>query len=365
MFGLNDVSTILQIVWIILFILIITGLNQRIQMKLWILEIRFKLNSIRGILEEDKSRVRGMLRNLGVEVPEAILIRVLEFFTIEPVEIEPTDIIKRMDHLLRTTENTVRGILENTLPSLNKYERSLVETSLSIVAVLNVIYKIVKHYLILGEKENNFILIMQLQYLMPQIMRIVQTYHEALDSFMHGRPIGDGAGPLVIYNLLEKSVIKSRKVMDETSVIEAVYKDRRIIVVKAEGPGSNVGHPGAVVSKVIEDLRGGVDLVITIDAALKLEGEESGLIAEGVGAAIGDPGPEKISIERAVTKYNIPLRALIIKMDLKEAITTMKKEIFDSCERALLHLEKVIEENTLPNATIVIAGIGNTMGIPG
>lgn len=362
---MNDYSGIIQVIWIILFILLITGLNQRIQLKIWIFDIKTKLNMVQSIIEEDKARIRAMLRNLGVEIPEVVIDRLIEFFTIEPVEIEPVDIIKRMDHLLRTTENTVKRIIEGVLPSIGKHERSLIESSISIVAALNLIYKIVRHYLLLGEKENNFILIMQLEYLMPQIMRIVQIYHEALDSFTQGRPIGDGAGPLVVYNLLERSEVKSRRVIDETSVIEAFYKGRRLFLVKAEGPGSNVGHPGAVISKVIEELRGNVDLVITIDAALKLEGEETGTISEGVGAAIGDPGPEKIAIERATAKYNIPLRALVIKMDLREAVTTMRKQIYEACERALLHIEKIIEENTQPNSTILIAGIGNTMGIPG
>ncbi len=54
-----------------------------------------------------------------------------------------------------------------------------------------------------------------------------------------------------------------------------------------------------------------------------------------------------------------------MKMDMKEAITTMKKEIVEACERALNHIERIIEENTPQNATVIIAGIGNTMGIPG
>jgi Uncharacterized protein conserved in archaea len=360
-----DVSTIIQLIWILLFILLITGLNQRIQLKLWVFDIRTKLNTIRSLLEEDKAKTRGMLRNLGVEVPEAIIERVIEFFTIEPVEIEPVDIIKRMDHLLRTTEASVRKIVSNHLPSLGRHELSLIESSLSIVAALNIVYKVIRHYLLTGERENNFILIMQLEYLMPQVMRIAYTYHEALDSFMYGKPVGDGAGALVVYNLIERSEVKSRRVVDDTSVVEAYYKGRRLILVKAEGPGSNVGHPGAVISRIVEDLKGSINLIVTIDASLKLEGEETGSISEGVGAAIGDPGPEKIAIERAATKYNIPLRALVVKMDLKEAITTMRKDIVEACERASILIERMIEELTPPNATIVIAGIGNTMGIPG
>ena len=37
-------------------------------------------------------------------------------------------------------------------------------------------------------------------------------------------------------------------------------------------------------------------MIITIDAALKLEGEDTGEVAEGIGAAIGGPGIERYKI---------------------------------------------------------------------
>jgi len=362
---LLDTGVLVQLIWLALFILLITGLYQRIQLKLWILELKTKLSVIKSILEEDKQKVRNILHGLGSSNPEVLINRITEAFFIEPVEIEPTDIIKRLDHLIRVYENHTRSIVAEALPKLSKHERSLIESSLAIVAALNYIYKIVRHYILIGEKENNYILIMQLQYLMPQILKIVQTYHEALTPFTQGMPIGDSVGPLIAYMLAEKGEVRSRRVVDDTSVFEVFYKERRILLVKAEGPGSNVGHPGAVINKLVEELRGAVDLIVTIDAALKLEGEEVGSVAEGYGAAIGDPGPEKIAIERAAAKYNIPLRAIVIKMDLRDAITVMKKEVFEAAERTLLYLEKLIEEHTKPNATVIVACIGNTIGVPG
>ncbi|MCY0867986.1 MAG: DUF1512 domain-containing protein [Desulfurococcus sp.] len=361
----DTLSLIVQIAWLILFVLILTGFNQKIQMKIWVADIRMKLNFIRSIVEEDRRKVRSMLMNLGLQAPEVLVDRLMEFFTIDPVAVEPVDIIKRMDHLIRTSDSTVKGLVESNLKHIGRYERSLVETSIMIVGALYMLYKVVRHYLLIGEKENNWVLIMQLQMLMPQILRYVNAYHEAFEAFSTGKPIGDGVGPLIAYRLIEMGEKVSSKVLDETSVSEIRYKDRRIFVVKAEGPGSNVGHPGAVISKLVEELNGGVDLIITVDAALKLEGEATGSLAEGVGAAIGDPGPEKIAIERAASKYGIPLRALVVKMELREAITTMRKEIFDSVEAALKYIDKLIEENTKPNSTVLVAGIGNTMGIPG
>ncbi len=358
-------SLIVQIFWLLFFILLFTGANQKIQMKLWSMDIRNKLRIIYKYFTDDEDRIKNLLKNLGVASPELLFKRVLDFFTIQPVDIEPTDIIKRLDHLLRTSDKSFRRLVASHLPGIDRYERSLIETSLSIVAALYMVYKIIRHYLLLGEKENNWILLMQLELVMPQIMRIVETYHKALDAFTTGKPIGDGVGPLVAYRLIESGEVVSRRIVEETSITELRLDDRRYIVIKAEGPGSNVGHPGAVLADVIEDLKGGVDLVVTIDAALKLEGEENGEIAEGVGAAIGDPGPEKIAIERATTKYGIPLRAVIVKMGLAEAIQGMRKEIYEAGERTVEYIRRLVKELTPINSTVVIAGIGNTMGIPG
>ncbi|WP_440060127.1 DUF1512 domain-containing protein [Thermogladius sp. 4427co] len=364
MMNSDTISLITQIIWLIIFVMLLTGLNQKIQMKIWAMDIRNKLSVIKRVIDEDRARVEKMISNFGNPSPSLLLNRFLDFFTIEPVSIEPTDIIRRLDHLIRTGESTFKKAVENAFPSIGKFERSLVETSIEILAGLNTIYKVVRHYLLTGERENNWILLMQLELLMPTIMRYVETYHMALDPFTTGKPIGDSAGPLVVYNLLEKSSIVSKNVIDDTTIVEAWLEGRRVFFVKAEGPGSNVGHPGSVINKLVEDLKGNVDLIITIDAALKLEGEETGSTAEGVGAAIGDPGPEKIAIERAAAKYNIPLRAIIIKMDYREALTTMKKEVFEATVRTSEYVLKLLREETKPNSTIIIAGIGNSIGVP-
>jgi hypothetical protein len=229
-------SLVIQIFWIIFFIMIFTGANQRIQMKLWSMDIRNKLNYIKRIVDEDKAKISQYMRNMGLKNPDIVLRRALDFFTIEPVSIEPTDIIKRIDHLIRTSDESFRKIVKEALPGLGRYERSLVETSISIVAALHMVFKIIRHYLLTGEKENNWILIMQLELLMPQIMKLVNTYHKALDSFTTGKPVGDGVGPLVAYRLIESGTLVSKKVIDETSVYEIKLDDRRYYIVKAEGP---------------------------------------------------------------------------------------------------------------------------------
>jgi len=100
-----------------------------------------------------------------------------------------------------------------------------------------------------------------------------------------------------------------------------------------------------------------------IDAALKLEGEKPGEVAEGVGAAISGPGTEQYKIEESVLKYKIPINAVVIKQDIGDAVSPMRKEIFEAAEVALDRVRRVIKERTKEGDTVIIAGIGNTIGV--
>ncbi|PNV81047.1 MAG: DUF1512 domain-containing protein, partial [Fervidicoccus sp.] len=76
----------------------------------------------------------------------------------------------------------------------------------------------------------------------------------------------------------------------------------------------------------------------------------------------GDPGPEKIRIERAASAYGIPLHAVIVKMGMEEAILTMKKEISDAVEKAIENVKELVKR--VPEGqSVIIAGIGNSVGI--
>ena len=102
--------------------------------------------------------------------------------------------------------------------------------------------------------------------------------------------------------------------------------------------------------------------IITIDASLKLEGEKTGSVAEGVGVAVGGLGVDKAYIENIATKKRIPLDSIIIKMSQEEAIMPMKKEIFNSLGR----IKEIIEDNiklTREKGVILIVGVGNSCGI--
>ena len=100
-----------------------------------------------------------------------------------------------------------------------------------------------------------------------------------------------------------------------------------------------------------------------VDAALKMEGEDSASIARGFGAAIGGIGTEKFQIEAIATTNQIPVFSIIVKQSVKEAITLMSKEIADQADNVRSQVYEMILENTTQGQSVVIIGVGNTAGV--
>ena len=64
------------------------------------------------------------------------------------------------------------------------------------------------------------------------------------------------------------------------------------------------------------------------------------------------------------TKNNIPVFSIVVKQSVKEAITLMTKEIADKADETRSQVYEMIEENTTKGQSIVIIGVGNTVGVP-
>ena len=154
---------------------------------------------------------------------------------------------------------------------------------------------------------------------------------------------------------------KKENVAFETVSSKKTFEDRDLILLKAEGPNATVGHPGDGFEKIITSKK--PDLVIMIDASLKLEGEDSASIAKGFGAAIGGIGTERFKIEEIATKNNIPILALVIKQSIYEAITLMTDDIANQAETVKEELLQMIRENTQSGQSILVIGVGNTIGV--
>jgi len=106
-----------------------------------------------------------------------------------------------------------------------------------------------------------------------------------------------------------------------------------------------------------------VSLVVMVDAGLKLEGEDSGYVMEGVGAAIGGVGVERFKIEELATKHDVPVYAMIVRQSMKEVLSPMTDVLINSVDEVVKRLGRVIRERTKEGDTVLVVGVGNTIGI--
>jgi hypothetical protein len=155
----------------------------------------------------------------------------------------------------------------------------------------------------------------------------------------------------------------TRKVAKDCVVAEVPIEGRTALIIKAEGPGGNVGKPGDAIETVIEENGGKIANLIMIDAGLKLEGELVGEISEGIGAAIGGPGVDAFKIEEKIAKYHIPINAVIVKEDIGDAVSTMRKEVHDAADKVIERVKAVILEQTKEGDKVIIVGVGNSIGV--
>ena len=67
--------------------------------------------------------------------------------------------------------------------------------------------------------------------------------------------------------------------------------------------------------------------------------------------------------EEAIAEYHIPIYAVIVKEDIGDAVSVMRKEISDSVDKVLERVKTVTLERTKEGDKIIIVGVGNTIGI--
>jgi len=357
--GINNIVNILFVVSFLAFMVF----GQQIQSRIALMQIDGAVRRLENMRNDAKSLTIKTLREVGKskDDPTPSLNSLLEQFLISPVDMDPAGIVKKFDHLLDVRESKFKADVARIAPEATPPQVNNLENLVEAAWALNFMYKIVRHLYLLGKKTYSIFVIFQLQAFLPLIMQEAEAYQEATKAFSEGHPIGDGAGALVASKLMRNSQV--RKVEKDMVAGETVIEGRRVIALKAEGPGGNVGKPGDAIRQILEENNGKASMIIMVDAALKLEGEKTGEVTEGIGAAIGGIGTERYKIEEEATKFGIPVYAIVIKQSILEAVTTMKKEIAEATEPVLELIKRLILDRTKEGELVIIAGIGNTAGI--
>jgi len=360
--GDSSIGWIMNVLFYVIFVVFIFY-GSRIQTYVMIREVEGSLYKLKYIKEEGRKMAVETIKEIGKPQtdPTAKVDRFLEYFTIAPQTLDPAGVVWKLEHILDVRDERLKDEVKLMAPAADETQANNLENTLEAAMALNFIYKVIRHFYLLGKKTLSLYIIMQIQMILPMIMREAEAYASALKAFAFGQPIGDGAGALVAAKIMHG--YETKKIEKDCVVSTVPFEGRTAFVIKAEGPGGNVGKPGDAIEHVIEENNGKIAMVIMIDAALKLEGEGLGEVAEGVGAAIGGPGVDQYKIEEKILKYHIPINAVIVKEDTGDAVSPMRKEIFDSVNTVVDRIKEVVLERTKEGDKIIIAGIGNTIGI--
>ena len=360
-FGMGDDSNpLMMLVWILPIILLVFY-GQRLQLIITSRDIKKELTRLEQFRNDSRNALIEYVKNNLTSKDDVTkkLDRYFDYFTIMPVDIDPNGIIPKIHHLVRSREDTTRRQIHSLFTEISTMEVTKVQNLVEIVTSLQLLQKIVKHLFLTAKKQNNYPLILPLQMMLPFIMEQAEALKDAVPAFKQGQPIGDGIGPFVVGEMMLGT--KKQKIELETVYSKSEFKGRKLILLKAEGPYATVGRPGEATESLVEQYK--PDIIVMIDAALKLEGEDSGEVAQGFGAAIGGIGTDRFKIEEIATKSNIPVFSIVIKQSVKDAITLMKKEIADQMSNVKNQVHEMITDNTKSGQTVLVIGVGNTLGV--
>ncbi|MDG7045023.1 MAG: DUF1512 domain-containing protein [Nitrososphaerota archaeon] len=349
-----------NIAWIVL-IVFIFAYNQRLQIFLSLRSVNKSLVKIESWNKEAKDKFFSLLKERGAS--DALLKTeanaMVNTFVIEPVNMDPKGIISKIDNVVHNYEEFFKAKIRKMLPAVNEVDLYNLSDVAEASLVLNEIYKQIRHYYLSAKKYHDYYSLVLLQMQMPMIMEVAEAYYGAIPALSKGTSIGDAVGPLVITQLAGGAEFKP--IVKETVVAESTVEERKAILIKAKGPGGTVGRPGEAIKKAVESYN--INYIITVDAGLKLEGENSGQTIEGYGVAIGGPGTDKFFVEESATARKIPMYVVIIKMSEKEAIGEMTDAVRRASLDAINKVKMIVRERTSKDDVVLIAGIGNTMGI--
>lgn len=283
----------------------------------------------------------------------------LDFFAIEPVSEDPVGVLKRLEHILDVRNKRFKDAIARLAPSADPETAANLEMAMEGAMANYTLYRLVRHFLVLAEKTKNIQIVMLVQMNIPFLKTFAKAFVDATKAFVEGKPIGDGVGPLTVAKMVKGA--KFYEPVEDTVYSETEFEGRKLLIVKAKGPGGRVGKPGELIARLAKKRK--VARIIMIDAAGKLEGEASGEVVEGVGAAIGGPPVEKYKIEEIAVKRKIPIDAIVIKESYTESLKPLNKRLAKGVDEAVERVKNAIRQRTKPGDTVIVAGIGNTIGI--
>ncbi|MBU3896435.1 MAG: DUF1512 domain-containing protein [Nanoarchaeota archaeon] len=356
MFGMEG-DMFSTIIWFVLFIFFMLY-GSKIMVTQTILKIEKDVTELETMAKKSRGYVLNSIsKNPSPKVKQSVA-NFMEFFAVSPVTTDPYGVMKKLDHIIKQADKRFDYFVNSIVPDFSKEKKRDMRGALSGAMTTHQIAKIVRHFLEQIKKYKMLQLAMILQMQIPMILSLSKSAMYATKAFLDETPIGDSIGPLVAAHMMNGKVTVNEE--EEFAYVETKMNGRKVIIAKADGPGATVAMPGKFMQKIMKKRK--ITRILTIDAGLKMEGEKSGSIAEGVGIAMNPAGTDRYEIEEVAVNRKIPMDAIVIKVSEEDALMPMRKEIINSVSNAI----GVVRENinrAKKNETILIMGVGNTCGV--
>ncbi len=356
----DDGDALMMLVWVLPVVLFIFY-GQRIQLLVTSGEIKKSIKKLdeygNASLERTISYVRG-LEGAGPDAEGRIRI-MADYFTIPPVDMDPAGLVAKVRHVVRSREELTRGQVNAMIGEGDAVRTATVQTLLELTASLRLVHRMMNHMYLTAKRQNNYPLILPLQMMLPFVMEEAEAMRDAMGTFAGNQPVGDAAGPMAV-GLMMRDLPK-RMAAYQTVCAETRVRGRRVMLVKAEGPAPVVGRLDEALLGILEDTEPAA--VIMVDAALKMEGEESGVVSRGFGAAMGGTGAERFRIEEAAAGRNVPVYSVVVKQSVREAVTLMSEAVYGAVGEASRAVLDIIQNDIPGDGDVIVIGVGNTGGV--
>ncbi|MEM5820662.1 MAG: DUF1512 family protein [Candidatus Aenigmatarchaeota archaeon] len=350
------ISNFFDIYWIffIIFFFLFPIIYPRVVLAQALYFINLMIEKVSDSIERSK---RKFIRIINPKISSNKIFEKLDFITIEPTSLDPFGIVNKLEFIVNQSDEKIENYIKRFSNEKDEEKLKNYKLLFEILIVKNFIKKVLEHYREIIKKYKNLQIALLVQFQLPVIDRIFKSYEKGFETVLNNLPIGDGIGPLIIAHLINKE--DKIKEIEECIIVKKKLFGKDVILIRAKGPGARLGKLHKALENVLKKEKD-IDKIITIDAASKLEGEETGSIAEGIGVAIGGVGVEKFNIESIATKKKIRMETITIKMSSEEAIKIMNPKIYESVDKVIERLKELLEDST----KAVIIGVGNSVGVP-
>lgn len=272
-----------------------------------------------------------------------------------PTALDPAGMVSKLEGVLDASEDKFERFIDGNAATEDEEELANLNMAFKGVMGTNQIYKVIRHFRQLVSKTKTIQLIGMIQMMLPIYKEIAEAQRDATRAFVDQAPIGDSIGPLVAAKLIED---EPEEIAENIVHSEEEIGENKVHVLKSKGPGARLGKYGDAIDSLAEG--NDLEAIVTVDAASKFEGEETGEVSEGIGVMMGGPGVEKSKIEEAATEHDVPLEGILVKQAPPEASKPMKKEIYEAWTPAVEKTEEIVKEFDGPVAVI---GVGNSVGV--